>query len=116
VANERAVALPESRDNRAAPRFPVTANTDCQFALPLLTDLGPVRIENISMNGIGLQMRDKVDVGAILVLGIRNTPKAFDRVYLLHVVHVTPRPGGYFLVGGTLDPPLTYSEFVALVT
>jgi hypothetical protein len=51
-----------------------------------------------------------------MAICIRNAPKAFDRVYLVHVAHVTAQPNGAFLVGGTLDPPLSYQEFVSLVT
>jgi hypothetical protein len=102
-------------DNRASPRFPVNADTECEFAVPLLTDLGSVRIVNLSMTGIGLLFGEKVEVGAILAIGLRNAPKAFNRIHLVHVAHVTARPGGYF-VGGTLDPPLTYQEFALLVT
>jgi hypothetical protein len=107
--------LSEFADRRAVPRFRVTADTECQFAAPIVTDLGPLRIENISMTGIGLLLRAKVEVGDILAVGLRNKPKGFDRVLLVHVVHVTACPGGSFLVGGTLDPPLTYQELAALV-
>jgi hypothetical protein len=103
-------------DKRATPRFHVTGNTECQFAVPLIKDLGAVRIENISMNGIGLWVQERLEVGTILAIGIRNAPKSFDRVYLVHVAHVTAQPNGAFLVGGTLDPPLSYQEFVSLVT
>jgi hypothetical protein len=82
----------------------------------LLKDLGSVRIVNLSMSGIGLLFREKVEVGAIVAIGLRNVPKAFNRVHLVHVAHVTERPGGYYFVGGALDPPLTYQEFAALVT
>jgi hypothetical protein len=105
----------EFTDRRAVPRFPVTADTECQFAAPIVKDLGPVRVEKISMTGIGLVLRGKVEVGAILAVGLRNKPKGFDRVLLVHVAHVTACPGGPFLVGGTLDPPLTYQELAALV-
>jgi hypothetical protein len=107
--------LAESYDRRAAPRFPVTAGTECQFAASLVAELGSVRIENISMNGIGLHLQHRVAVGDILAIGIRNPAKSFDRVHLVHVTHVTARSGGGFLVGGTLDPPLTYTELTSLV-
>ncbi len=107
--------MPET-EKRAAPRFPVTADTECEFAVPLLTDLGSVRIVNLSMSGIGLLFREKVEVGAILAIGLRNAPKGFNRVHLVHVAHVTARHDGYYVVGGALDPPLTYQEFTMLVT
>jgi hypothetical protein len=93
----------------------VTVNTQCQFAAPLVADLGEVRIENISMSGIALVLREKVEVGAVLAIGLRNALKGFDRVHLVHVAHVTARPGGSYVIGGTLDPPLTYQELSSLV-
>lgn len=110
------IAVQELNDRRGACRLRVTGHTECQFAVPLVRDLGPVRIENITMNGIGLRVQQPVEVGMIMAIGIRNVPKAFDRVHLVHVAHVTAGPDGSFLVGGTLDPPLTYQEFAALVT
>jgi hypothetical protein len=107
--------LPETPDRRGAPRFPVSADTECQFAVPLVTDVGPVRVVNISMTGIGLQLNEQIEAGSILAIGLSNVPKGFNRVYLVHVVHVTAQPGGSFLVGGTLDPPLTYQELTGLV-
>jgi hypothetical protein len=107
--------LPDANDRRGADRFPVTADTECQFAVPLVTELGAVRIVNLSMTGIGLRLGQAVEVGAILAIGLRNAAKGFNRVYLVHVAHVTPQPGGFFLAGGSLDPPLTYQELTALV-
>jgi hypothetical protein len=107
--------LPDPNDRRYVDRFPVTADTECQFAAPLVTDLGAVRVINISMAGIGLRVAEPVEAGAVLAVGLRNPARGFDRVHLVHVVHVTPLAGGVFLVGGTLDPPLTYQELTALV-
>jgi hypothetical protein len=54
-------------------------------------------------------------VGSIIAIGLRNVPKGFNRVHLVHVVHVTAQSGGSFIIGGTLDPPLTYQELTGLV-
>ena len=113
--NKEACALPDSNDRREAQRFPVSANTECQFAVPLVTDVGPVRVLNISMTGIGLQLSEELEVGSILAIGLRNVPKGFNRVHLVHVVHVTAQSGGSFIIGGNLDPPLTYQELTGLV-
>ena len=107
--------MPDASDRRGADRLRVTAGTECQFAAPLFTDLGPVRVVDVSMTGIGLATEEAVEVGAVLAIGLRNQAKGFNRVHLVHVAHVTPRPGGSFLDGGTLDPPLTYQELTALV-
>ena len=107
--------MPDSNDRREAHRFPVSADTECQFAVPLVTDVGPVRVLNISMTGIGLQLSEELEVGSILAIGLRNVPKGFNRVHLVHVVHVTPQSGGSFIIGGNLDPPLTYQELTGLV-
>jgi hypothetical protein len=107
--------LRDSNDRRGGSRFAVGADTECQFAVPLVRDLGPVRVVDLSMTGIGLQLTEEVEVGSILAVGLRNVVKGFNRVHLVHVVHVTAQPGGSFLVGGTIDPALTYQELTALV-
>ena len=68
-------ALPDSNDRREAHRFPVSADTECQFAVPLVTDVGPVRVLNISMTGIGLQLGEELEVGSIIAIGLRKVPK-----------------------------------------
>jgi hypothetical protein len=104
----------DSADRRAAARMPVNAATGCSFAAPLVTDLGTVKVRDVSLDGIGLILVRRVEVGTLLVIGLENPEKNIAKTMLVQVAHVTPIGTG-FLVGGTFDQPLTYQELTALV-
>lgn len=107
--------MPEPSDRRATERFSVSADTSCDFAAAVTEDLGPTRIKNVSTDGVGLLASRCVEPRAVLAVIISNKSKSFTRTMLVEVVHVTPLPGGSFLVGGTFLAPLTYEELTALV-
>jgi hypothetical protein len=104
-----------NQENRAAERFAVNANVTCPFASPVLEDFGPVKVKNVSMIGIGLLCPGAVPVGVQLAVKLVNSAKKFSKTVLMRVVHVTPQSAGAYLVGGTLDTPLTYDELCVLV-
>lgn len=103
-----------TRDARAVERFAVNRGTSCSFALPVSEDPGPVQIRDVSMNGVGLILQRRVEVGTLLAVGLVNPAKGFARTIMVQVTHVTPATGG-FLVGGAFLTPLTYQEMTALV-
>jgi hypothetical protein len=107
--------MSEPSDRRAAERFPVNQDTACSFVSPVDENFGPARIKNVSTSGVGLVLSKKVDVGALLAVGVNNKAKNFARNLLVRVVHVTEQSKGSYLVGGTFQTPLTYEELVALV-
>jgi hypothetical protein len=94
--------------------MPVNADTACTFAGPVAEDFGPVKVQNISLEGIGLLVSRKVEVGMLLAVSLVNKTKSFSRTMLVRVVHVTPARGSY-LIGGTFETPLTYQEFTSVV-
>jgi len=104
-----------ARDRRAVERFPVNSDTACDFLSPVLEDFGPVRIKNISNDGIGLVVSRKLEAGLLLSVNLVNRSRSFTKTMLVRVVHVTPQPGGTFLIGGTFKTPLTYEELTAMV-
>jgi hypothetical protein len=104
----------DSSDRRAMERMPVNAGTACSFAAPILTDLGTVKIRDVSLEGIGLVLVRRVEAGTLLVIGLENPDKNIMKTMIVQVAHVTPITGG-FLIGGTFEQPLTYQEFTALV-
>ena len=104
----------DSTDRRAMERMPVNAGTGCSFAAPILTDLGTVKVRDVSLDGIGLVVIRRIEVGTLLVIGLENPGKNIAKTMLVQVAHVTPIAGG-FLVGGTFTDPLTYQELTALV-
>jgi hypothetical protein len=106
--------MADSTDRRAAERMPVVPGAACTFAAPVAEGLGPVRIRDASLNGIGLIALRRVEVGATLVVTLANPDRGFAKTVLVKVSHVTPTPGGV-LVGGLFDTPLTFQELTALV-
>lgn len=106
--------MPEPADRRASERFPVTTDTSCSFIAPVAEDFGPAKIQNLSMEGIGLLLSKRVEPGTLLTVTLSNSAKNFIKTLLVRVVHVTTQRGGS-LVGGTLETPLTYQEFTSLV-
>ena len=101
-------------DRRAAERLAVNAGTSCTFAGPVTEDLGPVKLRDVSMTGLGLIVSRRVEVGSLLAISVVSTAQKLSKTLLVRVAHVTPVPGG-FLVGGTFNEPLTYQEFTAMV-
>jgi hypothetical protein len=101
-------------DARGAERFAVNAGTSCSFAHQVVEAAGPVQVRDVSMEGVGLILTRKVEVGSLLAVGLANPAKGFGRTVLVRVAHVTPTAGG-LLVGGTFLTPLTYQEMTALV-
>jgi hypothetical protein len=106
--------MPDPVDRRASERMPVSADTSCTFAGAVTENFGAVKIQNISLDGIGLLTSSPVEVGALLVVTLVNKSKSFAKNLLVRVAHVTQQRGGH-LIGGTLDTPLTYQEMTTLV-
>ncbi|HWY86530.1 MAG TPA: PilZ domain-containing protein [Gemmataceae bacterium] len=107
--------MADFHEKRAAERFAVSPHVDCEFASPVLEDFGKVKIKNISSTGVGLIVTEPVATGMLLVIKLVNSDKKFIKTMLVRVVHATPQASGTYLVGGTLDTPLTYEELCALV-
>jgi hypothetical protein len=106
--------MPQTPDRRAAERFPVSADTSCPFLSPVVEDFGLVRIKDISMDGVGLLLSRRVEVGALLAVTLANAARKLSRTVLVRVAHVTALTGSY-LVGGNFTVPLTYQELSSLV-
>lgn len=116
--------MADSTDRRAAERMPVKAATSCAFAGRVVEDFGQAKIRDVSMNGVGLVVSRRVEIGSLLVITLvsdapnpmngAGAPQKFVKTLYVRVAHVTPIHGG-FLVGGTFNEPLSYQEFTALV-
>lgn len=92
----------------------MSADVSCPFVSPVVENFGAGKIKDISMQGIGLILVRKVEIGTTLALTLTNSSKSFIKTVLVKVAHVTPQPGGT-LVGGTFTVPLTYQELTTLV-
>jgi len=106
--------MPELSDRRQAERFPVNADTTCPFLSPVVEDFGPVRVKDVSMAGVGLLLRRRVEPGALLALTLSNPARGFSKTVLVRVTHCTPLSGQY-QVGGDFTAPLSYQEMTSLV-
>lgn len=107
--------MAEFQEKRAAERFAVNPPSTCNFASPVLEDFGPVKIRNVSTDGIGLTISQEVAPGMLMAINLVNPAKKFSKTMLARVVHVTPQPGGTFLMGGNFLTPLSYEELCLLV-
>ncbi|MDB5307089.1 MAG: hypothetical protein JWO38_1291 [Gemmataceae bacterium] len=94
--------------------MPVCSGTVCSFISPVMEDFGPAKLRDVSLDGVGLILTRRVEIGSLLAVGLSNPDKGFAKTVLVRVAHATPVHGG-FLVGGTLATPLTYQELTALV-
>jgi hypothetical protein len=106
--------MPEPTNRRSTERFPVNATTSCSFLSPVVEDFGPAKIKNISMDGIGLLLAQRLEPGTLLAVSLSNSARSSTKTALVRVAHVTP-DHGTFLVGGTFTTPLTYEELSKLV-
>jgi hypothetical protein len=112
VDSEREMA--DSADRRAAERIGVNAGTRCAFVGRVVDDVGPVKVRDVSMEGIGLVLMRSIPVGTLLSIGLATPDKGFSKMVMVQVTHVTPITGA-FLVGGIFTEPLTYQELTTLV-
>jgi hypothetical protein len=106
--------MADSADRRAAERIGVNAGTRCAFVGRVVDDVGPVKVRDVSMDGIGLVLMRSVPAGTLLSVGLSNPDKGFNKTVMVKISHVTPITGA-FLVGGAFLEPLTYQELTTLV-
>ena len=104
----------DSGDRRASERMPVTAGTTCSFAGQVAEELAGARVRDVSLEGLGLVLIRKVDIGTLLAVNLANPTKNFVKTVIIRVAHVTSVPGGY-LVGGAFTAPLTIEELTTIV-
>ena len=65
--------MADPADRRAAERYPVNSNATCPFLSPVVEDFGPVKIRDVSMQGVGLLVNRRVEPGAVLAVVLENT-------------------------------------------
>ena len=106
--------MPEPPDRRAEERFPVNADTACTFLSPVVENFGAIRVQNVSMHGVGLLLSRRVEPGTMLAVTLTNSARGFTKTVLVRVIHATPQLGSC-LVGGNFVTPLTYQELSTLV-
>jgi hypothetical protein len=106
--------MAERGERRSTERFPASAEATCTFISPVVEDFGPVKMKNVSLEGVGLLLSRRVETGTLLAVTLENPTKRFVKTVLVRVVYAQPQPGGC-MVGGDFDTPLTYEELTSLV-
>jgi hypothetical protein len=94
---------------RAAPRHIVSRITACRILrLPKSLPM-EAQLHDISISGLGIYAPAWLDPGTFLVVTIQGCVGT-DRVLRAKVVHATPVRKGCWLLGCSLDVPLTWQE------
>jgi hypothetical protein len=106
--------MTEPINRRATEPFPVNTSTSCSFLSPVVEDFGPAKIKNISMDGIGLFLAQRLEPGTLLAVSLSNPARSFTKTVLVRVAHLTPDHGTY-LAGGNFTTALAYEELSKLV-
>ena len=101
-------------DQRAPDWFPVSAGTTCTTVGRVVEVSDPVRVLDVSIDGVGLWLTRRVEPGAVLAVSLSQPAKGLAKTVLVRVGRVTPDAGGW-AVAGTFLTPLAYQEMTALV-
>ena len=101
-------------DRRASERMAVGQRTVCPAVGRIIEDVGPVKVRDISLTGIGLVLLRPVEAGTALAITLSNSDQNITKTTVVRVMHTTPVHGGH-LVGCVFTEPLTYQELTAFV-
>jgi hypothetical protein len=102
-------------DRRMAVRYEVNSNVSCPFVLPIVQDLGEAHIKDVSTDGVGFWMSQKLEPGTLVAIGLSNPALNFLRTMVIQIVHATKHQGGGYIIGGIFLTPLTYEELRSLL-
>jgi hypothetical protein len=100
-------------DRRAAARFASIREASCSPLAERHTVL-PVRVKDVSANGIGLVSERRFERGTILLLQIRDESQACSPLLVGKVVHVTAQADGHWHIGCALTRALAHADVLAL--
>ncbi len=104
------------RNFRTAPRYRCTEPPLVRVAFkPRFSPL-PLRLLNISSNGVGLVCEARLRAGERLAIAWQYGPPQRWRTLLGRVVHVTPRQQGDWVIGCELDIPLAEADLAAFLS
>ena len=106
--------MADSKERRSEERMAFSPDTTCPAVASLGPDVGPAKLRDVSMDGLGVVLSRPAEPGALLAVTLANASKGFSKIAIVRVTHVTAIPGGY-LIGGTFTAQLTYQELTALV-
>jgi len=100
-------------DRRRAPRFAANRIATCSPLAERETVL-PVRVRDVSANGLGLLSSRRFERGTILLLQIQDDGDSNPPLIIGRVVHVSAQADGTWLVGCALTRAFAQSDVRAL--
>jgi hypothetical protein len=103
------VAARPGAENRVAPRHLLSRIVACRLIrLPKPLDM-EARLHDVSLSGVGVYAPAYLDPGTFLAITIQGWQGA-QRTLRAKVVHATEARKGCWLLGCSLDTPLTWPE------
>ena len=101
-------------ERRILPRYLGSRVISCQvIALPGKVPV-QVKLRDISSAGIGLLSREPLALGSFLIVELQGAKK-FSLRLRAHVVHATPQPDGFWVLGCLLERALRHEELEAML-
>jgi hypothetical protein len=94
---------------RAWVRYAPRQETPCHLMTLNDHERWPARVRNLSGNGVGLLLQERVDIGRFILVELISASGLFSRLLLTRVVHLSEVDGGY-LLGGEFLSELPGSE------
>ncbi len=67
-------------------------------------------VHDVSQAGIAFLLNRPLKPGSRLAFQLRDDRRGNTRIQSARVAHLTPQPGGYWLVGCEISPPLSGEE------
>jgi hypothetical protein len=106
---------PETPDQRSFERFSCDVRATYQVVKTDSPNPQEATVVDVSPMGVGLLIKDVVEVGTLLNVELRNAQSAFALVMLASVVRVTTRAGGESVIGCNFIRELMHKEMKALL-
>jgi len=97
------------KDRRRAPRFTANRIATCSPLGERETVL-PVRVRDVSANGIGLLSTRRFERGTMLLLQIEEDGDSLPPLIIGRVMHVSAQADGHWLVGCALTRAFAQSD------
>jgi hypothetical protein len=95
---------------RAWVRYPPRQETPCHLLTLTENERWPARVQNLSTGGVGLHLKERIDIGRFVLVELTSASGLFSRLLLTRVVHLSGAPDGGCLLGGEFIGELPESE------
>jgi hypothetical protein len=117
-SNEKSGPEPVDKDRRASARYPcalVNFSTEVSTGVKAESEHWAATIVDISVEGVALLLRRPFEPGTVLTLALRDERFKVEQALQVRVAHLKPRSRSEWLVGCSVERPLTEAELRALL-